>query len=180
MQSIVEKQKNTFDTLKDTCGLQNVMQTPRLEKVVVSVGVGKVKGEKKKLELIADRLAKITGQKASVRPAKKSIAQFKVREGQISGYQVTLRGPRMVAFLDKLLNTTLPRTRDFRGINSTFDAMGNYTLGIKENVIFPETADEEINNVFGMSITVVTTASDPKQARAYLEHLGFPFKKEDK
>lgn len=177
MKSVVEKQKNIFKTLKDDFGFKNVMQAPRLQKVIVNVGVGKIKTDKKKIDHIAKQLGVITGQKASVRPAKQSIAQFKLRAGQTVGYQVTLRGARMNAFVDKLINTTLPRTRDFRGISANFDEMGNYTLGIKENTIFPETADEEINNVFGMSITIVLSSSDPKLSKAYLQELGFPFKK---
>lgn len=178
METIKQKQEKAFDALKEQFGYTNVMQTPRLQKVVVSSGVGKIRGDKRKAELIADQLAVITGQKALVRPAKKSIASFKVREGQLSGYQVTLRGPRMHAFLDKLIHVALPRTRDFRGIKGNMDAMGNYTLGIKENAIFPETADQDIKDVFGLSVTVVTTAKTPEETKAYLTYLGFPFKKE--
>ena len=177
MKTINEKQKNAFKTLKETFGYTNVMQVPRISKVVVNSGVGKMKGDKKKIEIVSDRLAKITGQKPAMRPAKKSIATFKVREGQVSAYQVTLRGQRASDFLDKLLNIALPRTRDFRGINGTVDEMGNFTLGIKENTIFPETADEDLKDVFGLAVTVVTTSSNKEQTKAYLEYLGFPFKK---
>ena len=178
MEKIVDKQKKTFESLKEKFGYTNSMQAPTLDKVVINVGVGSINTDKRKVQLIPEKLAEITGQKAIVRPAKKSIATFKVREGQISGYQVTLRGKQMTEFLDKLINVALPRTRDFRGIKRDgADEMGNYTLGIKENTIFPETSDEDIRDVFGMSITVVTSANNEEEVIAYLEHLGFPFKK---
>lgn len=176
MQTVKEKQNTAFKELKDTFGYKNIMQSPRLVKVVVSSGVGKQKADTKKMELIAKRLTDITGQKVSERPAKKSIATFKVREGQLSGYQITIRGPRMFGFLDKLINVSLPRTRDFRGLPSKVDAMGNYTIGIKENTIFPETADQDIKDVFGLAITIVTTSKNPKETEAFLRHLGFPLK----
>jgi large subunit ribosomal protein L5 len=153
------------------------MQSPKVQKVIVSVGVGSIK-DKNKIELIEDRLSKITGQKPSARPAKKSIAAFKLREGDVVGYQVTLRGKRMHTFLDKLVHVALPRTRDFRGLKRTsVDAMGNATIGIKEHTIFPETSDEELKDVFGLAITVVTSSDNQKETLAFLEHLGFPFKK---
>ncbi len=177
MISVKEKSNKAFDVLKEAFGYKNKMQSPKIVKVVVSSGVGSQK-DKKKLELIADRLAKITGQKAAVRGAKQSISNFKTRQGDTVGYQITLRGKRMVEFLDRLLNIALPRTRDFRGISAKgIDAVGNYTLGIKEHVIFPETSDEDIKDVFGLAITVVTTSKDAKETRQYLEHIGFPFKK---
>ena len=179
MESVKDKQEKTFEALKDKFGYTNKMQAPKIEKVVVSVGVGKTRADKRKTKVIAEKLAEITGQKASERPAKKSIASFKVREGQLSGYQVTLRGKRMVSFLDKLINVSLPRTRDFRGIHSNVDEMGNYSLGIKESTIFPETADQDLKDVFGMSITVVTTSKKPEETVAFLSHLGFPFKKQE-
>ncbi len=161
-------------------GYANVMQVPRLQKMVVSVGVGSQK-DKKKLELISDRLSKITGQKVAPRSAKKAIASFKSRQGDVVGFQVTLRGKRMQGFLSKLLNITLPRTKDFRGLSRTIvDDVGNVTLGIREHTIFPETADEDLKDVFGMAITVVSTAKNKKEATAYFEHLGFPFQKETK
>lgn len=173
------KVKNAFDTLKGTFGYKNVWQGPRLVKVVVSSGTGKNR-EKGRGELVADRLAKITGQKAAARAAKQSIASFKLREGDIVGYQVTLRGASMYNFLDKVLHIALPRTRDFRGLSATsFDDMGNYTFGIKENSIFPEASEEDLRDVFGLAITVVTTARSKEEARAFLTHLGFPLKKED-
>ncbi len=175
--SIKEKQNSAFETLKHEFQLKNKMQSPKLVKVVLSSGTGSAKDKHKKT-LIGDRLAKISGQKASERTAKKSIATFKVREGDAVGYQVTLRGQRMIDFLDRLVNIALPRTKDFRGIKPTaVDEMGNYTLGIKEHTIFPETSDEELKDVFGFAVTVVTTSKDAKQTKAFLTHLGFPFKK---
>lgn len=163
--------------MKGQFGYKNPMQAPRLVKVVISTGVGSLK-DKKKLELIADRLSKITGQKPAPRSAKKAIATFKSREGDLVGYQVTLRGSRMCEFLDKLLNVALPRTKDFRGLKGeSIDEMGNYTIGVKEHTIFPETSDEELKDVFGLAITVVTTSNDKKVTRAFLEYLGFPLKK---
>lgn len=179
MESIKEKQNKTFEALKDSFGYKNKMQPPKLKKVIVSVGVGKIKSDKKKVELISQNLSKITGQKVSVRPAKKSIASFKVREGQIAGYQVTLRGKRMFDFVDRFINISLPRTRDFRGLNTTIDEMGNYAVGIKENSIFPETADQDLKDVFGMSIIFVTSSKTKEETRAFLEHLGFPLKKDN-
>jgi len=153
------------------------MQTPRILKVVVSAGVGSFK-DKAKFKIVEDRLARITGQKAAPRGAKVSIASFKSRTGDIVGYQVTLRGARMHEFLDRLINIALPRTKDFRGINPTAaDEMGNYTLGIKEHTIFPETTDEELKDVFGLAVTIVTTAQSKQEVVEFLTHLGFPFKK---
>lgn len=167
----------TFEALKEAQGYTNVMQTPRIEKVIVSTGVGKIQ-DKQKLVLIQDRLARITGQKTIGRPAKKSIASFKLREGEIIGYQATLRGPRMHDFLHKLIHLALPQTRDFRGLKvDAVDEMGNYTLGIKEHTIFPETADEDIKDVFGFAITIVTTAKTKKEAEALLRHIGLPLQK---
>lgn len=171
--------KTAFDTLKGDFGYVNVMQTPRIEKVVVSTGTGKV-DDKAKLEIITDRLARITGQKASPRPARQSIASFKLREGDIIGYQVTLRGPRMHHFLDKLIHVALPQTRDFRGLKFTaIDEMGNITLGIKEHSIFPETTDEDIRDVFSLAITIVTTAKTKAEAEALLRHIGLPLQKRE-
>lgn len=173
-----DQQKTAFKGLKENFGWSNVMQTLKIEKVVISVGVGKMIKEKGKLELVADRLAKITGQKAVTRGAKKAIATFKTRVGDTVGYQVTLRGKRAQDFLNRLIHVALPRTKDFKGLaDSAIDEMGNFTLGIKEHVVFPETADEDIKDVFGMAVTVVTTAKNKTEAKAYLSHLGFPFKK---
>lgn len=179
MKTIQELDKASFASLKEKLSLKNPMQAPRLQKVVISSGVGSIK-DKKKLELIADRLAKITGQKVAARGAKKSIAAFKVRENDLVGYQVTLRGKRMNEFLDRLIHIALPRTKDFRGISRTaVDQMGNYTLGIKEHTIFPETSDEDLKDVFGFGITVVTSSSKKSDTIAFLEYLGFPLKKEE-
>ncbi len=163
-----------FDSLKAAFGYTNKLRAPKLVKVVVSTGTGKIK-DKKKIELIQDRLAMITGQKAAPRAAKKSIATFKLRKGDVIGYQVTLRGARMFDFLDKLNHIALPRSRDFRGISpSTIDTMGNMTIGIKEHTIFPETSDENLSDVFGIAITVVSTAKDKKEAEAFFRHIGIP------
>lgn len=177
MEMTKEKVKSAFTALKEKMGYTNVMQAPRLVKVVLSVGIGSLQDSKKK-ELIADRLIRITGQKPATRGAKRSIASFKVREGDSVGYQVTLRGKRMYDFLDRLLHIALPRTKDFRGVSpKAIDGMGNYTLGIKEHTIFPETSDEEIKDVFGMGVTIVTTAKGKEEAHAFFSHLGFPFGK---
>jgi large subunit ribosomal protein L5 len=177
MALLKEKQNKALDALKGDFGYVNAMQSPKIEKVLISVGIGSTK-DKKKIELIEDRLTKISGQKPSARPAKKSIAAFKLREGDIVGYQVTLRGKRMDTFLDKLIHVALPRTRDFRGLKRTsVDEMGNCTIGIKEHTIFPETSDEDIKDIFGLSITFVTTSGNKIETLAFLEHLGFPFKK---
>ncbi|HVS79532.1 MAG TPA: 50S ribosomal protein L5 [Candidatus Paceibacterota bacterium] len=175
-----QKTAKAFESLKESQGYTNKMQAPRLVKVVVSAGTGSFK-DKTKNQTVVDRLRKITGQEPSQRGAKQSIAAFKVRQGDPVGYQITLRGARMYDFLDRLLNVALPRTKDFRGIPSTsIDEMGNYTLGIREHTIFPETADEDIRDLFGLSVTVVTSATSKDEAKAFLEYLGFPFKKDSK
>ncbi len=172
-----EKQAKAFDALKEAFGYTNVNASPKLLKITVSSGVGKA--DKTKKALVENRLARITGQKAAPRAAKQSIAQFKMRQGDIVGYQVTLRGARMNEFLDKLIHITLPRTRDFRGLNATaVDEMGNLTIGIKDHTIFPETADEDLKDVFGLAITLTTTAKTKQEADAFFRHLGIPFKKE--
>lgn len=154
------------------------MQTPRVEKVVVSAGVGKMRSDKGRIELVGDRLARITGQKPAPRGAKKSIATYKTRTGDTIGYQVTLRGKRAEDFLNRLVHIALPRTKDFKGISdSSIDEMGNYTLGLREHSVFPETADEDIKDVFGLAVTIVTTAKTKEESKAYLAHLGLPFKK---
>ena len=178
MELIQDKQKKTFDALKADFGWTNLMQAPQIKKVVISVGVGRMTKEKGKVELVQDRLAKITGQKPAVRGAKKAISTYKTRIGDLVGYQVTLRGARMFDFLNRLVHVALPRTKDFKGISAAaIDDVGNYTLGIKEHTVFPETADEDIKDIFGMAVTIVTSAKDKKVAKAYLGHLGFPFKK---
>lgn len=176
--SLKEKQNKAFESLKEKLGLKNKMQAPKVIKIVVNVGVGSLK-DKNKLKVVEDRIAKITGQKAMTKGAKQSIASFKVREGDIVGVAVTLRGQRMFDFLDKLVYVALPRTKDFRGISkSGIDQMGNLSIGVKENTIFPESSDEDLKDVFGMAITIVTSAKDKKTAETFFEYLGFPFKKE--
>lgn len=178
--TIKEKLKAMYPKLKEKYGYANVMQAPRIEKVVVSVGTGKMsRNDKKKNDLVADRLAKITGQKPSARTAKKSVASFKIREGEPIGQMVTLRGARMEGFLDKLTNVALPRTKDFRGFSPrAIDAMGNFTIGIKEHTIFPETADEDLKDVFGMAITIVLSTRNRAESQDVLSYLGFPFRED--
>ena len=177
METVQTRLASVYESHKGDFGYKNVNEAPTIEKVVISVGTGRVE-DKAKIALIQDRLALITGQKASPRPARLSIAAFKLREGDIVGYQVTLRGQRMMDFMNKLVHVALPQTRDFRGLKATsIDEMGNYTLGIKEHTIFPETADEDIKDVFGMSITMVTTAKTKTEAEALLRHIGMPLKK---
>jgi large subunit ribosomal protein L5 len=177
METVQARIASVFETLKGEFGYKNVNEAPIIDKVIVSVGVGRI-DDKGKIALIQDRLAKITGQKAAPRAARMSIASFKLREGDIVGYQVTLRGQRKMDFLNKLIHVALPQTRDFRGLKITsIDEMGNYTLGIKDNSIFPETADEDLKDIFGMSITIVTTTNDKVETEALLRHIGMPLKK---
>jgi large subunit ribosomal protein L5 len=172
--------KKTFDALKGGLGYKNVMQAPKVVKVVVSTGVGKVNKDKKRLELIVDRLSRITGQAPAVRESKKAIANFKSRQGDIVGYQVTLRGERAGDFLNKLIHIVFPRTKDFRGISpKAIDEMGNITLGIKEHTVFPETADEDAKDIFGLAVTIATTAKNKKEAEAFLRHIGLPLQTAD-
>lgn len=179
--SVQENIASSYDALKAQFGYTNLLQSPRILKVVVSSGTGKkARFEKGVHDLVADRLAKITGQKAAAKAAKQSIAGFKVRQGDIVGQMVTLRGKNMVTFLDKLIHVAFPRTKDFRGLPTTsVDQMGNMTLGIKEHTIFPECSEEDLKDVFGLSVTVVTTAKTKEEAKAFFDHLGFPFKKEE-
>jgi large subunit ribosomal protein L5 len=178
--TIKEKEIQSFEKMKNVFYYQNAMAAPQIKKVVVNTGTGTpMKKDKNKNDVIADRLAKITGQKAALRGAKKSVASFKVRQGDPIGEVVTLRGKRMYAFLEKLINVALPRTKDFRGINrQAVDNVGNLTIGIKEHTIFPETADEDIRDVFGLSITLISSAKNKKEGLAFFELLGIPFKKE--
>ena len=164
--------------LKDQLGLGNVMQVPRVVKVVVNMGVGEAIKDGKLLEGAVKDLEIITGQKPLVTKARKSIAGFKLREGQEIGAKVTLRGDRMWEFLDRLLTLTLPRIRDFRGLETQMDGRGNYTFGLTEQLVFPEIDYDQVSKVRGMHITVVTTAQDDDEARALLKALGFPFKTE--
>lgn len=175
MESVVDKIKKGRKALMEELGTTNVMESVKLVKVVLSSGTGKITDKKKK-ELIIDRLSSIAGQKAIIRPAKKSIATFKLREGDSIGVMVTLRGNKMNSFLDKLINIAIPRTRDFNGIlNKSVDEMGNLTIGIKEHTIFPETSDEDLKDVFGFSVTIVTTATNKKEALSFLKQIGVPF-----
>jgi large subunit ribosomal protein L5 len=178
MISTKQNEKTTFKALQARFNYKNAMEAPRLVKITVSTGTGSAKDKKQRNEIVADRLAKITGQKPSLRAAKQSIATFKLREGDPVGYMITLRGARMYAFLDKLFNIAVPRTRDFRGFSkASVDAVGNLTLGIKEHTIFPETSDEDLHDVFGLAITMVTTTKNKDEATAFFEHMGVPFKK---
>lgn len=179
--TVKEKEIQAFEKMKEAFHFKNVMAAPRLKKIVVNTGTGTpMKKDKNKNDAIADRLAKITGQKGALRGAKQSVSSFKIRQGDPIGIVVTMRGNRMYAFLEKLINVALPRTKDFRGINrKAVDDIGNMTIGIKEHTIFPETADEDIRDVFGLSITLVSTAKNKKEGTAFFELLGIPFKKEE-
>lgn len=172
--TVYELNKDSFKALKEKLSIKNPMQAPKLVKIVISNGFGSIK-DKRKVELIADRLAKITGQKPAIRSAKKAIATFKTRTGDAIGYQITLRGKRMCEFLDRLIHVALPRTKDFRGLNrKSIDAMGNFTFGIKEHTIFAETSDEDLKDVFGFAITIVTNSNKKDNTLAFLEYLGLP------
>ena len=164
--------------LFEELGLENVMQVPKIEKIVVNIGVGEALDNPKALDEAVRDLTTITGQRPVVTKAKKSIANFKLREGRTIGTKVTLRGDRMWAFLDRLVNVALPRVRDFRGISpDSFDGRGNYTLGLQEQLIFPEINYDDVESVRGMEITIVTTAENDDQARALLTKVGMPFRK---
>ena len=156
----------------------NVMEIPKLEKIVINIGVGDAVGNAKALEAAVNDLTIIAGQKPVITKAKKSIANFKVREGMALGTKVTLRGERMYEFLDKLINAALPRVRDFRGISATaFDGRGNYALGLKEQLIFPEIEYDQVERVTGMDIIIVTSAKTDEEARELLTQFGMPFEK---
>ncbi len=169
-----------YEAMKKEFHYTNKLQAPRLNKITISIATGRViKQDKKKNEFIIDRLKKIVGQKANERSSKKSIASFKTRIGDKIGVAVTLRGPRMYGFLEKLLNVSIPRTKDFRGFKkSSVDEVGNLTLGIKEHTIFPEIHDEELKDIFGMAITFTTTARNKAEATKFFEFIGIPFKKD--
>jgi len=178
--TLKERQKDAHAVFAKEFGYKNAMQAPRILKVVVAAGVGSFK-DKKKIELAADRLGKITGQKPVLRGAKKSIASYKTRVGDPVGYQVTLRGNKMWQFLEKLVHISLPRTKDFRGLSrKAADGIGGYTIGIKEHTIFPEAADEELKDVFGLAATIVTNVKKKNETIRFLEILGFPVQKEVK
>ena len=164
--------------LKTKLGLKNTMQVPRILKITVNMGVGEAVADKKVMDAATADMAKITGQKPAVTKAKKSVATFKVRDGQAIGCKVTLRGDRMYEFLDRLVSIAIPRIRDFRGISTrSFDGRGNYSLGVKEQIIFPEIKYDQIDQIRGMDITISTSAHDDKHGRALLEAFNFPFRK---
>lgn len=157
---------------------KNVMEVPRLEKVVINMGIGEAKDNPKLLESAIRDLETITGQKPVITQAKKSISNFKLRDGMKIGVKVTLRGDKMYHFLDKLMNVSLPRVRDFRGVSPTsFDGRGNYALGLREQLIFPEIEYDKVDSIRGMDIAIVTTAKTDEEARVFLEEMGMPFKK---
>ena len=167
--------------LMEQFGFKNPHQVPNLEKIVINVGVGEAIKNSRVLDVVVDELALITGQRPVRRKAKKSIANFGQREGQEIGASVTLRGPRMWEFLDRLVTVAIPRIRDFRGLNTrAFDGRGNYTMGVKEQMIFPEINYDEIESIHGMDITFVTSTTRDDQAYALLKELGMPFRSEDK
>lgn len=172
-------QNEAVASLKKEYGFTSVMQVPLIEKVVVNIGLGEAKDNPKVIEAAVADLTTITGQKPVLTKSRKSIANFKLREGVIIGAKVTLRGEKMWAFLDRLINVALPRVRDFRGISANaFDGRGNYTLGLKDQLIWPEIDYDKIDKLRGMELTIVTTAENDDQARSLLTLLGMPFKKE--
>ena len=166
-------------TLMERFGYSSIMQAPRLEKVTVNMGCGDAKQDSKVLDAAAEQLGTITGQKPNIRRARKSIAQFKVREGMPVGVAVTLRGERSYEFVDRLVSVAIPRIRDFRGLNPrSFDGRGNYSLGVREQIIFPEIDYDAVDQVRGLDITITTTAASDEEAFALLEALGMPFSRE--
>jgi large subunit ribosomal protein L5 len=172
-------QKEIAPALFKTFEFKNVMQVPRIQKVVVNIGLGEAMTDPKVLDAAVSDLTQIVGQKPVLTKSRKSIANFKLREGVVIGTKVTLRGERMWAFLDRLMNVALPRVRDFRGVSpNAFDGRGNYTLGLRDQLIFPEIDYDKIDKLRGMEVTIVTSAKTDDQARALLQMLGMPFKKE--
>jgi len=173
-------QKEIAPALFKTFGFKNVMQIPHIEKVVVNIGLGEALDNPKALESAVADLTQITGQKPVLTKARKDISNFKLRSGRLIGTKVTLRGERMWSFLDRLLNIALPRVRDFRGVSTNaFDGRGNYTLGLKDQLVFPEIEYDKIDKLRGMEITIVTSAKTDEQARALLQLLGMPFTKKE-
>lgn len=173
-----EYSERIIDALKQEFGYRNVMEVPKLKKIVVSRGVGAAVADKKLIDHAVEELGIITGQKAVATISKKDVAAFKLRKGMPIGAKVTLRGERMYEFLDRLVTTALPRVRDFQGIRATgFDGRGNYNLGVTEQIIFPEINIDKINRINGMDITFVTSANTDKEAKSLLTELGLPFKK---
>ena len=179
MNRLQERYENeVVKSLMEKFNYSSKMQAPKIEKIVLNIGVGDAVSNSKLLDDAVNELTLITGQKPVVTRAKKSIAGFKLREGQAIGCKVTLRGERMYEFLDKLVNVSLPRVRDFRGVsNNSFDGRGNYTLGVKEQLIFPEIDYDKVNKVRGMDIVIVTTAKTDEEARELLTQFGMPFQK---
>jgi large subunit ribosomal protein L5 len=172
--------KEVAPALFKSFGFKNVMQVPRIEKVVVNIGLGEALDNPKALEAATSDLMQITGQRPVQTKARRSIANFKLREGRLIGTKVTLRGDRMWSFLDRLLNIALPRVRDFRGVSANaFDGRGNYTLGIKDQLVFPEIEYDKIDKLRGMEVTIVTSAKSDEHARALLQLLGMPFSKKE-
>jgi len=172
--------KEVVPALRKAFDLKNIMQVPRISKVVVNIGMGEAMDNPKAMEAAVSDLTIITGQKPVQTKARKSIANFKLREGRLIGTKVTLRGDRMWSFLDRLLSTALPRVRDFRGVSANaFDGRGNYTLGLRDQLIFPEIEYDKIDKLRGMEVTIVTTAKDDDQARVMLQLLGMPFSKKE-
>ena len=164
--------------LMTSLGVSNPMQVPKITKITVNMGVGEAVADKKVMDAATGDLAKITGQKPAVRKSKKAVASFKIREGLAVGCMVTLRGARMYDFLDRLINVAMPRSRDFRGVSGrAFDGRGNYNMGVKEQIIFPEIDFDQIDALRGMDITITTSARDDKAGRALLEAFNFPFRK---
>lgn len=173
-----EYKDRVVKSLREEFGYKNVMEVPKLQKIVVSRGVGAAVADKKLIDHAVDELTMITGQKAVATISKKDVAAFKLRKGMPIGAKVTLRGERMYEFLDRLVTTALPRVRDFQGIRSTgFDGRGNYSLGVTEQIIFPEINIDKINRINGMDVTFVTSAATDKEAKSLLSELGLPFKK---
>lgn len=171
--------KKIVPALKKELGYKNDLAVPRMQKVVVNVGLGKAIENKKLLDQAVSDIAAITGQKPVLKSAKKSIAAFKVREGTPVGLMVTLRGERMYEFVDRLVNVAIPRIRDFRGLPETsFDKQGNYSIGVREQIVFPEINTDSVSEIFGLEITIVIKAKNPEEAKRLLILLGFPIKKE--
>ncbi len=181
MNRMQEKYNNeVVPALRKTFDLKNVMEVPRIQKVVVNIGMGEAMDNPKAMEAAVSDLTIITGQKPVMTKARKSIANFKLREGRLIGTKVTLRGDRMWAFLDRLMTIALPRVRDFRGVSgNAFDGRGNYTLGLRDQLIFPEIEYDKIDKLRGMEVTIVTTAKNDDQARTMLQLLGMPFSKKE-
>jgi large subunit ribosomal protein L5 len=181
MNRMQEKYNNeVVPALRKAFDLNNVMQVPRIQKVVVNIGMGEAMDNPKAMEAAVSDLTIVTGQKPVMTKARKSIANFKLREGRLIGVKVTLRGERMWAFLDRLLNIALPRVRDFRGVSANaFDGRGNYTLGLKDQLVFPEIEYDKIDKLRGMEVTIVTSARTDEHARALLQMLGMPFGKKE-